>query len=316
MLGLALRDTGLTITDLATLARAADDAGYSSIWAPEVGSRDALLLATLYGSQTRRAAVGTGVLPVYARNVVALALGVATAAEASGGRFILGLGAGHRFPAEAWFGATWNSPRALLRETVEVLRRILRGERVSHDGRIHVEGFHLATTPPHVPVYLAALTPGSLRLGGEIADGVILNWLPTEGMERSALLVREAAADAERRVQVIGYLRVAIAEGPDQEREAWTAMRDHTYSYVSLPAYANALRKTGLGHQLDRLNDGHDRALDPLVEALCACGTPETVRDRLDEFQKAGLDTVVIYPVPYGDDPAASILRTLRAIPA
>lgn len=314
MTGVALRDTGLALSDLLALARAADDVGYASLWAPEVGSRDALALAALYGDHTRRIAVGTGVVPVYARNAVALSLAAAAASEASEGRFILGLGAGHRYAAEAWFDGRWRRPRQRMRETIEVVRRILAGERVSHDGEFKVDAFHLGSAPPPIPVYLAALTPASLRLAGEVADGAILNWLPAQGVERSGLLVREAAADAGRTVHVIAYVRVAVTNGEDEQRIARTAVREHTYAYASLPAYANSLRQVGLGPAVDKLADGNERALDALVDSLCAVGPEAEVRDRLDGFTKAGLDSVVVYPVPYGDDPAGSILRTIRAL--
>lgn len=313
MTGVALRDTGLALADLTALARAADDCGHSSIWLPEVGSRDALALAAILGPQTQQARIGTGVLPVYARNAVALALGAATAAEAARGRFILGLGAGHPFTAQSWFDATWTHPRARLREVVEVTRDILAGERVTHHGSFTVESFHLQTPCPPVPIYLAALTPASLRLAGEIADGVILNWLPPSGVERAALLVREAAADAGREVKVLAYVRAAAVEDEEATDVARRALREHTYAYVSLPAYANSLRQVGLGPRLDRLADGDDGVLGELTEMLCLLGDTDAIRDGVAAYGEAGLDDVIVYPVPYGDEPAVSVMRTVRA---
>jgi alkanesulfonate monooxygenase SsuD/methylene tetrahydromethanopterin reductase-like flavin-dependent oxidoreductase (luciferase family) len=313
MLGVAFRDTGLHIRDLTALARAADDAGYESIWAPEVGSRDAIVLASLYGSATRKATVGTGVVPLYARNVATLSLAAAAAAEASDGRFVLGIGAGHRFTAQAWYEGHWERPRARLRETVEVLHRVLSGERVTHHGIVNLDGFHLGSTPPAVPIYLAALTPPSLRLAGEIADGVILNWLPPEGIEKAALLAREAAADAGRRIRVIAYVRTAVVEEPDQEHTARVALREQTYAYLSLPTYANSVRQVGFAKELDDMAKGSERAVDGLVDALCAGGDAATVRKKLQIYRDAGVDSVIVYPVPFGDDPAATILHTLRS---
>jgi alkanesulfonate monooxygenase SsuD/methylene tetrahydromethanopterin reductase-like flavin-dependent oxidoreductase (luciferase family) len=312
MRGLALRDTGLSLRDLTALARCADDLGYSSLWAPEVGSRDAIFLAGLYGSHTNQATVGTGVVPVYSRKIVSLALSAAAAAEASEGRFILGIGAGHRFATEAWYEARWHNPRERMRETTTVLRAILAGERVAHNGDLSVNGFHLGMTPPHVPIYFAALTPSSLRLAGEIADGVILNWLPPDGIEKASLLVREAAADAGRTVRVISYVRAAAVTDPAQEHDARVALREQTYAYLSLPTYANSARKVGLARELDGMTSGHERSLQTLVDALCAWGSPDAVRSRLAEFADAGLDEVIVYPVPYGDDPAGSVLETIR----
>ena len=314
MLGVAFRDTGLRLRDLLSLARAADDAGYESIWAPEVGSRDAIVLASLYGSVTRRATVGTGVIPLYSRKIAALSLSVAAAAEASDGRFILGLGAGHRFPAEAWYESTWNSPRKHIRESVDVLRRILSGDRTTHDGTFSIHGFHLGSNPPAVPIYLGALTPTSLRRAGAVADGVILTWLPPEGIEKAALLAREAAADAGRRIRVIAYVRTALAEDADQEHAATEALREQTYGYLSLPTYANSVRQVGFAKELDDMAAGNERGVDALVGALCACGDADSIRAKLTAYREAGVDSVIVYPVPYGDDPASSILHTLRTL--
>jgi alkanesulfonate monooxygenase SsuD/methylene tetrahydromethanopterin reductase-like flavin-dependent oxidoreductase (luciferase family) len=313
MVGVAFRDTGLHLRDLLALARAADDCGYESIWVPEVGSRDAIVLASLYGSMTKDATVGTGVIPMHSRSVTSLALAVAAAAEATEGRFILGLGAGHKFTAEAWYGAKWERPRAFLRELVDVLCQILRGERVTHDGAFNVDGFHLGTKPPAVPIYLAALTPASLRLAGEIADGVILNWLPPEGIEKAALLAREAAVDAGRTIEVIAYVRTAIVDDGDAaEHAARVALREQTHGYLSLPAYANSVRRVGFGKELDEMASGKERAIDTLADGLCARGDASRVKRRLRDFREAGADSVIVYPVPFGDDPAASVLHTLR----
>lgn len=312
-IGVAFRDAGLHIRDLLALARAADDAGYESIWAPEVGSRDAIQLCGLYGSLTKRATVGTGVVPMYSRNVATLALSAATASESSDGRFILGLGAGHRFTAEAWFEGQWTRPRTRIRETIGVVRRILAGERVTHNGLIRLDGFHLGSTPPKVPIYLAALTPPSLRLAGQIADGVILNWLPPEGIEKAALLAREAAADAGRRIRVITYLRAAVVDDGDDEHDMRVALREQTYAYLSLPTYANSLRQVGYAKDLDDMASGDERAVDALVGVLCTGGTAPAVRNRIREYHEAGVDSVVVYPVPFGDTPAETILHTIRS---
>jgi alkanesulfonate monooxygenase SsuD/methylene tetrahydromethanopterin reductase-like flavin-dependent oxidoreductase (luciferase family) len=310
MLGLALRDTGLSLRDLTALARCADDIGYASIWAPEVGSRDAVFLAGLYGSATRTVSVGTGVVPVYSRKIVSLALSAAAAAEASHGRFVLGLGTGHRFAAEAWYESRWNNPREHLRTTTELLRAILSGERVNH---APVAGFHLGANPPPVPIYYGALTPSTLRLAGQVADGVILNWLPPEGIEKASLLVREAAADAGRTVKMCAYVRTAVVEDPAAEHDARVAVHEQTYAYLSLPAYANSVRKVGYGRELDAMGAGHEKAVDALADALCAFGDRKMVLTKLRGFREAGVDEVVVYPVPFGDDPAESILQTIRS---
>lgn len=315
MLGIALRDTGLALADLRTLARGADDAGYSTIWIPELASRDALMTAAMVGCSTKSARVATGIVPVFSRNPVALALAAATAAEACEGRFVLGLGTGHRSSAEAWFGG-WQHPRRRLRETIDVVRRILAGERVSHDGEVHVDGFHLASSPVQVPIVVGALSPRSLRLAGEMADGVLLEWMTPEGLERSALLTREAAADTGRTVTVSAYVRVAVADTEDERHDALAALRDEVYLYASLPAYARSLRLHGHVRAVDRLHDGDESALDELVDTLCVWGDADAVRSRIAELQRTGLDEIVVHPVPFGDSPAETVLRAIRVLSA
>lgn len=314
MRGCALPDTGLALGDLIALAKAVDDLAYDSIWVPEFGSRDAILVAALMGAETKRARVATGVVPVFARNPVSLSLAAASAAEAARGRFVLGLGAGHRRTAEGWYGATWSDPRDRLGETVEIVRAILSGKRVNHDGELRVDGFHLPQTPPPVPIFLGALTPETLRTAGRIADGVLLAWMGPEAAERASLLAREAAADAGRRIQVAAYIRCALVDEDDDERLARTAARELTYTYLSLPAYARTAREAGFGEDIDRLGAGDDRPLGRLTNAFTVIGDAESVRAGVAAFEDAGVDLPIVQPIPFGERPAESVLRTTRAL--
>jgi alkanesulfonate monooxygenase SsuD/methylene tetrahydromethanopterin reductase-like flavin-dependent oxidoreductase (luciferase family) len=141
-----------------------------------------------------------------------------------------------------------------------------------------------------------------------------LNWLPPEGIEKAALLAREAAADAGRRIRVIAYVRTALVEDADQEHAAMEALREQTYAYLSLPAYANSVRQVGFAKELDDMAAGRERAVDWLVDALCAHGDARRIRANLAAYREAGVDSVIVYPVPYGDDQGASILHTLRTV--
>src|SRR5439155_23309321 len=144
------------------------------------------------------------------------------------------------------------------------------------------------------PIYFAALTPSSLRLAGQVADGVILNWLPPEGVEKASLLVREAAADAGRSVRVTAYVRTAVVEDPASEHDARVALHEQTYAYLSLPTYGNSVRKVGLGRELDAMAAGHERAVDELVDMMCAWGGRDEVVEKLGKYREAGLDQVIV----------------------
>jgi alkanesulfonate monooxygenase SsuD/methylene tetrahydromethanopterin reductase-like flavin-dependent oxidoreductase (luciferase family) len=91
------------------------------------------------------------------------------------------------------------------------------------------------------------------------------------------------------------------------------ALREQTYSYLSLPAYANSVRRVGYGRELDAMTSGGEKVVDTLVDALCAMGDRGSVKAKLQTYADAGLDSVIVYPVAYGEDPAESVLETIRA---
>lgn len=310
---MSLRETGLALGDMGALAKAAEDGGYDSVWFPEVGGRDAFVICGLAAHATDRIAVGTGVVPMMSRSPVAIALAAATLAEASGGRFNLGLGAGTSYTAHAWYDAEWKRPRHRLAETVRVVRAILSGERVTSQSDVRVDGFHLPGPCPPVPIYVGALTPGSLRLAGRVADGVLLNWLTPPGAQRAGLLARESAADAGRDLTVCCYLRVALAETEDDLHKARRVVREQVYLYARLPSYNASMRQSGLGPLLDRIDGSDEKALDDLAGELTAVGSAGRIRKAVQALRDAGVDCPIVYPVPYGDEPAVSAVRSLRA---
>src|SRR5204862_396919 len=143
---------------------------------------------------------GTAIANVYTRGPATLALSAAGIADIAPGRFCLGIGSGSQPIVEAWNGGTFSRPATRVRETAQFLRRALAGERVVFRGETFaVDGFRLAKPPVEpVPIHVAALRPGMLRVAGEVGDGAILNWLSAEDVPKSVAVVREAAARAGR----------------------------------------------------------------------------------------------------------------------
>jgi 5,10-methylenetetrahydromethanopterin reductase len=300
--GFALRDA-LPWRELSPIVRAAEAAGYTAVFLPEIAGRDALLTLGMFAGETRRLLLGTGVLPIRSRTPLLTAMGAAAVQERSDGRLILGLGTGDAGP-----GALDE-----LRETVGRVRRLLRGEDIEDD-----EDPRRLSLPPgrDVPIWVSALGPKAMRLAGEIADGVILNWCPPERVPFARARIAEGAEAAERdpaSVTVAVYVRAWV--GPD-ETEAMSALRAMAGQYASYRAYRRQFDEVGLGPQAAVAGQAH-RAGRPedvpevLVRAVCVVG--DGARARLEAFREAGADLPIVYPVATAD-PAASVQTTLQAL--
>ena len=303
--GFALRDA-LPWKELARIVRDAEPAGYTAVFLPEITGRDALVTLGMFAGETRRLLLGTGVLPMRSRPPLLTAMGAATVHERSGGRLILGLGTG-----EVGRGALDE-----LRVTVRRVRALLRGDALEEEEE-EGDSVTLSLSPAReVPIWISALGPKAMRLGGEIADGVLLNWCPPERVSFARARIAEGADAAERdpaSVTVAVYVRSWAGR---DEAEAMPALRAMAGRYASYRSYRRQFEQVGLGPQAAVAGQAHragrsEDVPEVLVRSVCAVG--DGARDRVDAFRQAGADLPIVYPVATAD-PVASIEATLRAL--
>jgi alkanesulfonate monooxygenase SsuD/methylene tetrahydromethanopterin reductase-like flavin-dependent oxidoreductase (luciferase family) len=166
----------------------AERLGYESAYITHIAGRDSVTTLMAYATRSKTILLGTGVTPIYSRTPVAMAQSFATLDELSGGRAIAGLGVSHRPVVEAWYGQRIDKPLREMREYVGVVRAILRGEDPPQGERF-ASSFRFIgyQARPDLPIYLAGLSPGMLRLAGEIGDGVVL-WLCTPDYIRDVVV--------------------------------------------------------------------------------------------------------------------------------
>src|SRR5262249_8513739 len=191
--------TALPLAEFVAAAREAEARGYHTAWLGEVSGYDAIAMSTVVATHTERLHVANGVLPVQTRTPVILGMATASLNHVAPGRFALGIGLSSRTIVEQWHGLPFSPSLAQIREAVEIVRKVASGERVTHAGQHYaVKGFRLTGPPPTAPVrvYLAALGPEMLELAGEIADGVLLNWIPPEAMPASIAHLEAGARKA------------------------------------------------------------------------------------------------------------------------
>ena len=304
---LAIRDA-IGWPALVEVVRTAERTGYERLFLPEITARETFSTLAALAGKTLGIGLGTGVVPIVARSMPVTAMAAATVQDVSDGRMVLGLGTG---PA---------GPGALdrLRSFVEATRRVLAGETVldAQDSGSFRLTLELPGGPP--PIWIAALGPRAMRLAGEVADGVILNWCPPERVAFARERIAEGATAAGRDpsdVTVAVYVRAVVG----QERpHAMPALRVAAGQYASYPAYRRQFEEVGLGSEADAaaaaVRHGRpDEVPDALVEAVTVAGDADHARARLRAYRDAGADVPVVYPVAVLDA-ESSIVGTLFAL--
>lgn len=297
----------------------AEAMGVDSLWAPEAWGYDCLTPLAYLAGRTSRARLISGIAQLGARTPAMLAMSAMSLQELSAGRFVLGLGASGPQVIEGWHGVPFAKPVQRTRETIEIVRMILRGERAAYDGksyRLPLPGGEgksirsMAPTPVEVPIWLAALGPANLRLTGELADGWIGNsFMPGTAGDVLVEPIAEGAAAAGRDLSDV-ELTIAVSLELCKEDEVGVVARKHAGGYAftfgamgsaKTNFYSQAFERQGYGAQIaevHRLWAAGDRtAAEDAVPAEIGLGTnlvgtPQMVADQLAAYTAAGISTL------------------------
>ena len=315
---------GFSLPELGDVAREAERLGYTDAWSFEVDGVDAFTPLAVVGMATEMR-VGTAIANVYTRGPATLASTAAGLAELLPGRFVLGIGSGSQPIVEAWNGGAFVKPATRVREMAQVLRAALAGERVVFKGQtISVDGFRLTRVPSSpVPIYIAALRPGMLKVAGEVGDGVILNWNSPEDVPKCVGVVREAARKAGRdpdAIEVTARLFINIdPPGPESD----LAARRHIAAYMNVPVYRAYQEWLGRTPALQPMWDawaagdrkGAVMAIPAaVVDELIGRGSLPSIRARVQRYLDNGLDTPFLALTTTDPDPARRRALVLDAI--
>ena len=302
------------VTDIAQLAQAQ---GYSSIWTVEATGTDAFTLLGAVAAVAPGLDLATGIVPVQVRTPPLAAMTAATLQALSPERDIwLGLGVsapgilrqhGAEFPQR---------PIAMMREYVALLRECLSGESVTFEGDFwQVKRFRLAVRlgERRPKIVLAALNPQMLRLAGEVADAVLLNYIPANHVPVAIEQVR-SGGDA----TIMGYVHAAVG---DLERNAKSARKD-LFNYAMADGYANMFRAAGFSSEVDELRarqaekdrDGALAAIsENMIQAIDHVGSPSDVTSFVQAYVEAGITHPILMPLPWGEDRRAVTEATMEA---
>ncbi|HEY0318168.1 MAG TPA: LLM class F420-dependent oxidoreductase [Solirubrobacterales bacterium] len=287
--GLTLPLPGVSLADHGELVKRAEAIGYTDFWSGETNGPDGFTPLALSAAWTEQARLGTGIVGVFQRGPALLAQEASALADASRGRFVLGIGSSSDRIVEGWNGIPFEKPLSKVRETVDFLQTALEGERTS-------TGFKLEKMPEHrVPIMLAALRGKMLELAVERTQGAFTNFLPLGGLPKVTAQLGGAPADFELLCRFFCI--------PGEREEVEPLARFMFSSYITVPVYTAFYRWLGYGEQIEPMLsawEAGDRkaaaeaAPWDVIEEMFILGTPQKMKERLGAFVEGGVTTPIL----------------------
>lgn len=307
------------------LAAEGEALGYGTYWVPEdYFYRGAFALASAIACATKRLRVGIGVVNPYTRHPALTAMEFAALTEVSEGRAILGLGASVKFWIENQMKVPYAKPVSAMRETIDLVRRLFRGEAVTLEGKaVRTEGVTFAFPSPaaHVPIHLGVMGAKNLEMAGEIGDGVLLSAMTSPAYARFA--VERVRAGAERAgrtlddVEVGAFLLISISSDEREARNAVKPILATLFAIMAGQPEHPIFAAPGMpAHELGRIGAAFaqgqlpvDLVSDWMIDTFAIAGTPEHCRELLGKVVAAGVAHPVAFEIP-GIEPEV----TLRSV--
>jgi len=340
-LGLHVGYWGLGVSgdDQLRLARAADEAGYDSIWAAEAYGSDAATVMTWLATNTEKAKIASGIFQMPARTPAMTAMTAATIDNISNGRVVLGLGMSGPQVVEGWHGQPFDHQLQRTREYIGVVRKALARETVTFDGEFYSlprpggpgKPLKLIIKPvqERIPIYLAAIGPKNTALAAELAEG----WLPTffapDHIDVFRPSLEEGAQRAGRSADEIDIAPMTSIAIDDDVEAARNLMRPFLALYVGGMGsrkknfYKDLVTRYGYGDIAEKVQDLYlDQKYDEAMAALPAelidktalCGPKEAIAERLDVYRDAGVGTLLVTPVASTVERRIEMLRELAEL--
>jgi F420-dependent oxidoreductase-like protein len=317
--------------------RIADELGYDSIWLGESWGYELFTSMADLVRVTKRIKIGAGIANIYSRTPALIASTIATLDQRSDGRMVLGLGPSGANVIEHWHGVPFQKPVQRTREYVEIIRMILRGEKLVYHGEMFnlERGFKLRFTPPRkdIPIYIAAMGPKNVVQSGEISDGVLPVYWPANKWGELRSQLDEGARIAGRSAHsaaIAPYITSVILSEQDDENERaaarFTVASPLAYYIGRMGVYyAQMLTRNGFGAEVETVQEAWKQGMksaieavpEELLDATSIVGTPQEIVAKLDKWVAAGVDEPIL-GIPGGSpdeagEKLAALMQALKA---
>lgn len=307
------------IRDGMDYVRYAEERGFDAVWQAESRLvREATVPMAAYAAVTSRIKVGSGIVPIWTRNVGLLAATFSTLDELAPGRVMLGLGAWWE-PLASKVGVDRRKPLRAMRETVEATRRLLAMERVTYHGEfvhlddVEIDIVHGDRSPKHVPIYIGATGMQMMELAGAIADGVLLNYMVSPAYNAQALAaLAKGAEKAGRSLDDVDRPQLVVCSVDRDRGLALDRSRELLTQYLGQQPHI--MKASGVDPALieeigkvltwpagrEEIRKAMVLVPDDVVQQITASGSPEECQAKVAEYVDAGATCPILYPL--GDD--------------
>ena len=301
----------LSMREILLCAKMADQQeNVDSLWVPESWGRESFATLGAISQVTRKVSLGTSIISIYSRTPAIVAMAATTLDMLSDNRTIIGLGASTAAIVENWHGLKFNRPASRMKEYVECLRLMTRGEKVKYNGEFfQINNFKILHQPQraNIPIFMAAVNKKMVSMASKLADGILLYLRPLEELKRTATELRQATKG--KSFEIACSFICAMSNKEPEKARARAATTLAFYIAVG-EYYSKFLADNGFKIEVEEITAeyrkaGADNAAkyvsDRMLGSLVICGNSKECRESLSKFLSTGITLPIIQFNPIGE---------------
>jgi probable F420-dependent oxidoreductase len=298
---------GPNLSDTIARLKWAEDNGIPDAWFSDSGAPDTLTQIAAVGHHTQNIRIGVAVTPVYTRSPSVLAASANVISQVIPGRFILGLGSSSQTIMGQWNGIPLDKPLTRVKETAQLVRQMLKGEKTDFQGEtLFSRGYRQTPTENPPPIYIGALRPKMIEMAAEVGDGVIFNLWPKGALPKMMEALKRGAQNAGKNWKDIEVVNRAMVLCTDDKQMGREIFRAAFGPYYATPVYNKFLAWAGYEDAAKTIAQGwaeKDREktagalTDVLIDEIAIIGTEDEIRARIQADADGGVHTHIIAPM-------------------
>ncbi|MDQ4017123.1 MAG: LLM class flavin-dependent oxidoreductase [Thermoproteota archaeon] len=301
----------LSMREILLCAKMADQQeNVDSLWVPESWGRESFATLGAISQVTRKVSLGTSIINIYSRTPAIVAMAATTLDMLSDNRTIIGLGASTAAIVENWHGLKFNRPASRMKEYIECLRLMTRGEKVKYNGEFfQINNFKILHQPQraNIPIFMAAVNKKMVSMASKLADGILLYLRPLEELKKTAIELKQATKG--KSFEIACSFICAISNKEPEKARARAATTLAFYIAVG-KYYSKFLAENGFKIEVEEITAEYRKAgadsaakyvSDRMLSSLVICGSSEECRESLSKFLSTGITLPIIQFNPVGN---------------